>query len=294
MRIRYLTKWITPLLLLFLSAACSDEVSRVGSSTIRARDLARRVSVTEIYYPGSGKNYVALSQLIKGNLSIEMLRSLGRTVDDSVLEKEAQRIDQNTKAPEMLKRIKDVYRSDRKAYLRSFVALVYAERVLYSEVFLKSPDAQATERKQAESLLQQASPSPSSFMQTARKQGLSAEQFRVSLKYGVVPIEHTPLATPAPHEADLEHADRLHHLLETTKPGAIYPKVIEWQENFQVVRLLRRTGKDLIIESAAVAKRSYDEWFWEKASKVPVRITNIALKSELLKEVSWASRLKLD
>lgn len=46
------------------------------------------------------------------------------------------------------------------------------------------------------------------------------------------------------------------------------------------------------IDSVSIQKRSYNDWFWEKAGKIPVRIYDKKLKEELLKEVSWAKRIK--
>jgi hypothetical protein len=81
--------------------------------------------------------------------------------------------------------------------------------------------------------------------------------------------------------------------LSRTKPGEVYPEVIEWLEGFQVIRYLGKEGNDLVVQSVSIAKRDYEEWFWEKASKIPVRIYDHALREELLREVAWARNLKL-
>ena len=59
-------------------------------------------------------------------------------MDEAELGGEAGRIDANTKAPDTLKKIKDIYGRDRKGYIKTFVRVVYAERFLYNEAFLKS------------------------------------------------------------------------------------------------------------------------------------------------------------
>jgi hypothetical protein len=64
-------------------------------------------------------------------------------------------------------------------------------------------------------------------------------------------------------------------------------------ESFLIMHLIDKKGKDYIVESAAVPKRSYDDWFWEKASAVPVAISNPWLRAEFLKQVSWAGNLNL-
>lgn len=276
------------------AAGCSDEVARVGAASIRARDLARRVKIMDIYYPGSGENAAALSQLISGMLAVQILNELGDPVDDAALEKEARRIDETSKAPDTLAVIKQAFKSDRAAYLRTYVAFVYAERVLYSNVFLHRPDIQTGARDRAESLVRGAAANPASFSSMAAKLLLPVAELHVSRKYGIFSPANHLTGIPAPHTSDLEHAERLHELLAHIPPGAVCRQIIEWPEEFQVVRLLGRAGKDLRVQSVAIPKRSFDDWFWERASQVPVRIRNHALKAELLKEISWASRLKLD
>ncbi|HEX8947659.1 MAG TPA: hypothetical protein VF790_01785 [Dissulfurispiraceae bacterium] len=172
---------LSVLTLVFL-AGCAKEVCSVGDIRITENDLEHRAKVSEVYYPGSGKNYIALSQLIKGYLSLQVLEALGYRVDAAVLEEEARRIDTHTRAPDLLGKIKNIYGNDRASYLNTFVRVVYAERVLYNEVFLKS-------------------------------KGLSGD---------------------------------------------------------------------------------YDEWFWEKASRIPVEVTDEELKRELCSTISWAGRLRVE
>lgn len=185
--------------LAFLSG-CRNQACTVGQIKITDQDIDYRAKVSEIYYPGSGKRYVGLAQLIKGYLALEILKTLGHPADAAKIEAEAQRIDTSTKAPETLQKIKDVFVENRQAYLNVFVKQVYAERVLYSEIFLKTSDNQLEPRNQPET-------------------------FRT--------------------------------------------------------------------DSVVVPKKSFDEWFWAKAAKIPVRIKDKTLKNELLSEVSWAKQLFL-
>lgn len=175
-------KYTLFIILLFFTG-CNKTVCVVGDINISEKDVEFRAKVSEVYYPQSGKQYIALAQLIKGYLSLQVLKSLGYEVNQSTLEEEARRIDKNTKAPVFLKKIKDIYGRDRNNYLKTFVTVVYAERILYNEIFLKSKE---------------------------------------------------------------------------------------------------------------IPKRNYDEWFWDMASKIPVKTYNQSLKGELLKKISWAKNLRLE
>ena len=147
--------------------------------------MSLRKRVSEVYYPNSGKDYAALAQLIKGHLSEEALKSLGYKVDNAILEAEAKRIDENTKAPEILKKIKDIYGSNRDAYIKTFVRIVYAERALYNEVFLKSKEIHKNEYQNAENIIKEAIASKKPLREIVKEKGLRVVKLKVSQKAGL-------------------------------------------------------------------------------------------------------------
>lgn len=281
-----------PLVFLALCTGCDRVVARVGDVPITSSDIALRARVSEVYYPGSGKDYVALSQLLKGYLSEEVLKSLDRRVDEAVLEAETRRIEAHTQAPEVLQRVKEVFGRDRMAYLKTFIRVVYAERVLYNEVFLLSKDIHKEQYSRAEALLSVALKTPASFPEIARDRGLEAQTLILSPTEGIRPLKEKRGGRPSSPEG-VEQAARLISALARVKQGQVYPEVIEWQEGYQVIRYIRKGTGGRIIESVGIPKRGYDEWFWEKASTIPVRISDPALRETLVKEVSWAKNLTL-
>jgi len=282
------------LFLLPLLLGCRSEVAQVGHLSITEKDLSRQVRVSELYFPGSGLRHVALSQLIKGYLALEVLKSLGHRVDKAAFQVEAQRIDRETQAPELLQKIKEIYQGDQKAYLHSFVGVVYGERVLYHEIFLPSEEIHRASREKAEALLKAALSSPASFSQIAGHQGVEVANLRISGKQGIRPTKEAFRAKESPSEAHLQQARRLIGYLSNLQPEQLYPEVIKWSEAYQVLRLLRKEGAVYFVQSASVPKRDYEGWFWEQASKVLVRIFDPPLKEELLREVGWAKQLHLE
>ena len=279
-------------LLVSLYPACDRNIGTVGSIRITEQDVSQRAKVSEIYYPASGKPYVGLAQLIKGYLSVEVLKSMNTVVDNAVLETEATRIDENTKAPEMLRKIKDVYGSDRKAYLKTFVQMVYAERTLYNDVFLKACDIHREQKQKADAFLKAVAATPESFQNLARTSELSFATLKLSHKDGISPYGKTLEIKERGHGID--QADRMISYIVNLKAGAVYPQVVEWPESYQVLRFRKKERGAFIVESVSVPKRAYDDWFWEQASKIRVRIKDASLEKELLKEVSWAKNLRLE
>lgn len=291
-------KSFLPLVLILFTAGCINEkdVSLVGSIHVTKGDISMRAKVSEIYYPDSGKEYVGLAQLIKGYLSEEVLRSLGYKVDDAVLEGEAKRIDDSTKAPDTLKKIKAVYGRDRKGYIKTFVRVVYAERFLYNEAFLKSSEIHKEQYQKAEGFLKASIKSPGKFKDIAAAMGLEALRLRLSIKDGMVPIEEGKAGHPRSTTGGqgIEQAKRLIDAVSNIKRGEVYPEVIQWREGYQIIRYIKKTGEDYIIESTGVQKMDYDKWFWEKAAQIKVKVYDERLKDELLKEVNWTRQLNLN
>jgi hypothetical protein len=170
--------------------------------------------------------------------------------------------------------------------------VVYGERVLYNEVFLPSREIHRKEFRQAEEFLREALRSPASFQGMARKRDLVAVALRLSLREGILPWPEERKRRSS-SGSGIEQAKKLMEALSRTRPKEVYPEVIEWREGFQVIRYLQKEGKDLVVQSVSIPKRDYEEWFWEKASQIPVRIHDQTLREELLREVPWARNLKL-
>lgn len=281
------------LIFLFLLSACTQKVCDVGDINITDKDISLRKKVSEVYYPNSGKDYVALSQLINGYLSEEILKSLGHKIDDAILAAEAKRIDENTKAPETLKKIKDIYDSNRAAYLKTFIRIVYAERYLYNEVFLKSKEIHKEEHQKAVEIVNKAIKSPKLFKDIAKEKGLKTIRLKVSKEGGIAPYGEEARSKLNTAGIGVEQAERLINAVSTINKGDVFPEVIEWLEGYQIIKYIKKEKDYYIIDSVSIPKKSYDDWFWERASKTPVKIYDKALKEKLLKEVSWADRLKL-
>jgi len=281
----------TLIIIQFLSA-CSQRACEVGDIGINNKDVSLRKKVSEVYYPDSGKDYVALAQLINGYLSEDVLKSLGHKVDNAIFEAEAKRIDENTNAPETLKKIKNVYGSNRRAYIKTFIRIVYAERVLYNEVFLRSKDIHKEQYLKAEELHRKSISYPNAFLTISKDIGFKIRRLKISVKEGIIPYEKSGLKR-AHTAVGIERAEKLINAVSMIREGDVYPDIIEWPEGYQVIRYIKKEKEYYIIDSVSIPKRGYDDWFWEKAGKVPVRIYDDKLKEEFLKNVSWAKMVKV-
>ncbi len=282
------------ILLIFLICACNRNVAKVGETVLTSKDVSLRARVSEIYYPDSGKDYIALSQLIKGYLAEEVLKFLGYRVDENVIDSESRRIDANTKAPDVLNAIKKVYGNNKKAYNKTFVRLVYAERFLYNEVFLKSPAIHREEKERAEEFLDRVKKERNRFSKIASELNLKSKILLISEEKGIVDAEGDVESRGISREpSGVEQAKFIIERIKDIKSGNVYPEIIEWLEGYQVLRVVNKKKKEYNVESVSIPKRDYDEWFWSIASDVPVWIYDEKLKEELIKNVSWVQKVNL-
>ncbi|MDA8099331.1 MAG: hypothetical protein M0042_06870 [Nitrospiraceae bacterium] len=282
------------LIILLILIGCSNDAARVGSTGISDRDIELRSKVSEIYFPGSGKPSVGLAQLIKGAVAAEVLRSKGFRMDDDSLDREIKRIDEQTKAPELLQKVKEVYQQNMPAYRRTFIQPAYAERILYREVFLMAPEIQ-TERKQTATVfLSAVTSNPDSFESAGRDLGISVVILNVSADSGIVPAGKESSKPPVDAMGKKVGRELLARIASHKDvKGPILPEVIEWPDGYQVVKVIKRGKSTAVIQSAAIPKKSFDEWLWEQAKDIRVKIRDRALRDQFVKEVSWARNLNL-
>lgn len=277
----------------FLFLACDRKIAAVGSIDITKKDISLRTKISEVYYPDSKKEYVGLTQLIKGFLSVEVLKSLGQKVDGDAIEREDKRIDVDTKDPDKLKKIKEIFGSNKREYFKVFIMPVYGERVLYNDIFLKSSSVHKNENEKALKFLNEAIKSPASFVSLAKKRNLRAVKLSVSSENGIINLDDGRGARGKKGEG-IEQAQRMISMLGKVKEGYVCSDLIEWQEGYQVVKLLKKTKGDYLIESVTIPKMSFDDWFWPLAKKIPVKIYDSDLREQFIKEVSWSRNLNLE
>lgn len=269
--------------------ACTEKiVARVGDQTLVRSDLQQRQKVSDIYYPDRSEDYVALAQLLKGYLHLEVLRKMEYPLDRSIMESEALRIDQNSKDKSRLDRIKQVYDDDRDAYLRTFVAIVYGERYLYNEVFSRSSNTHSAEFEKAASFLARSKKTPEDFRKFARSQNLQLRTVSLLTKSAKKPEE----GAPSPWQ-DKPSEQVLRDLVSNLKTGDVYPDVVDWATGFQVLKLAQRQNDRLIVNIVWIPKKPFSNWFWDQAGGIPIEIHDSTLRSAFVQNVSWAKHVHL-
>lgn len=201
-------------------------------------DISLRNKIMPYLFPGETR-LLGAAQLENAELYARILEKYGMGVTDVALLKEQQRIEQNTKLPENLRRIKAAFQGDDGAFRRVYVLPVYVERVIYFDLFRNSETIHRESLDKAQRFLKRVKNHASRFEMLAKKEGAAVA--RVSDKE--VPGGWGSLLMPQVHA------------------GMVFPQVVSTEENWGVAF---RSSAKKELRVALFRKRNFDEWVNEE------------------------------
>lgn len=279
--------------LLIALAACSrscqkgDVVAEVGDYQLSKKDVELRDKMIAVYYPENKASY-GLTQLVSSYTYAQILKNHGREITPDVLKAEEERINTSTRAPEVLERIKSIFKDDHDSYLKIFILPTFADRVIYFDFFLKTPEFHLASKTKAEEFLKMIRSKPEKLREEAEKLGLVVSKFKVSLSGGLEwespdkQKKQGPDLPPAVQERMKEQETTQISQegqiwmkeLESLKKGEVGPNLMERQDVWAVVRYLgpnpkQSSARDM--EIVAFPKADYDAWLKAETEKVPVK-----------------------
>jgi len=253
----------------FLSAAglCASEPAGAaarldGRAAVTEGDLSDWQAAQACYGEGAlTSRRAALMRLVEAAIAGKAMLLAGRAgISDSDLSAEAERIDRETRAPEILACIKKAL-APRERYLRVFVRPTLVESRLRA-FLIRDPGVQAGPRGRIEKALSRARKGV--MMENAAKEAGLAYS---SSTYSLAPSTDADTAARygggraapwSPFEEDF-----IRRFLQELKPGTLRKEPIETDYDFRIVRLLHADGVRgrWTFESVSAAKISQEEWF---------------------------------
>lgn len=259
-------------------------LAQVGSVKIRQNDVAYRDQLIRLSFPNE-KRSMGLEQLIKSAVNYEILKNYGLEVPRSAIEAEETRIDRDSKKPEELQKIKNIFGPDKDSYLRVFVLPTLVDRVIYYEFFLNDEEVQSEAMKKAMALIQKSRGSEEQFQKLAASQALNVRKLTVSVEKGLDWHMPRPLRPPTsssakkakPPVAGLpanEEVKKWQELfLDKIKVGEVAPFPISYANYLLVARLKAKpTPTQYELEVAFVPKLEYGPWFDKEKEKISIKI----------------------
>lgn len=232
--------------------ATAAEVARIdGEVYLTEADLAGWGGAQGCYGEGAlTSRKAAFMRLTEATLAERAMRGNGGPdITDADVAKDAERIDKETQAPDILACIKATLKDD---YRRLFVRPAFTESRLRLYLMRDAKVQEGQKKKVLEAV-----------KKAGGKGGLEAAAKELGLHYSSSTFSETP--STAAYRPDLPPAeyqkDFIEKNLKPLKPGAFSPEPIETDYTFQIVRLLKRDEKGWLFETAVARKLGQEEWF---------------------------------
>jgi hypothetical protein len=285
-------------LLVFLSVVFSSHaeearrtVAHVGKTNITSRDIDYRIEIGRAYGNEGMTSEAALVSLVNDAIEREAARMYGIAVTNEELDALSEHADRNTKAPEILEKVKSAFGEDKPSYRKIYLAPKIMNKKLRN-FFSRDPGVHASKRvliEKAYTLVILGK----TFEEAAEESGLEHSEFDIGGKVAATPPE---LKRYFP--GDERPKDPLVELLETLSPGEVYGNIVEDDHSYKVVRLKEKDGDVYSVEAITARKRPFEEWLRREADKINVQITDPELEKSITSEYPtlwWVkSRLKSD
>ena len=289
------SNWLLTLGLIFLvlySFACaaqSEDVAVVGEVTITAQDVAYRQAVAAVRSNEALPAHLALLQLIEEALMAEVGRSYSVVVSEEMLAEEAERVQETSRDPQTLGRIRAVFGEDETAYQRLVLEPILVNQLLHAR-FSLGHDIQAEPLSRAVELLAAVQIASTSMPELAEKYGGEYRQLQVingRLSSDEEPQEDETI--PMLEHYNLEYPDYDQQFVEQVvaglQAGELHQNVVEDRSSYMVVRSLGGVGRDVLLETVTIPKMAFDPWFQTQSQLVKIVLLDNALKYALLSEV---------
>jgi hypothetical protein len=274
-----------------LATACGgpEVVATVGERSITRRDVRYRQQVMRVRSRAAKPAYLALFALVREALMAEVARHHGVVVTEAMLTDEAARVQEQSRDPRTLARIRAVFGGNQAAYRRLVLEPTLVNQMLHAR-FSLDHSIQATPLARAKHVLGAVRSNLMSIPEAAT--AFDGEHREVEVIDGRIRHDNGEDLSDIPavrkgHALDLPNADTalVDRVVRPLDPGQLHPKVIEDRWAFMVVQLVSRTGNDARLEMVVIPKLQFDPWFRGRSRSVPLAITDSDLRAAIVAEI---------
>jgi hypothetical protein len=261
-------------------------IAVVGDYKITKKDATLRNKVSHVFYPADPSDH-GLEQLINAYTAATIMKNIGFEITSKQLAEEDERINNGTRDPGNLARIKDIFGSDKEAYLRVFILPTLAERSIYGEIFLRNTKIQAPALEKVAAFMESAR--LSSFEKAALAAGLKIQGLSISLNDGFewessqeAEEESLPGKRPRRRPRNGRSQDRdikevrtwIDEILAHMQPGEMFGQPVNFGEQWLAVKFIgpdRRAKAKYNLLTVAFPKLNYQEWLEAEKAKITIK-----------------------
>jgi hypothetical protein len=259
-----------------MGAQGRDTNTRVGRTEITTTDIAHRFGVEKAYGNKTVDRETALVSLVHDALESEVAAAHDTGPTKEEIAAFRKYVDENSRSPELLAKVKKVFGEDGESYERLYLAPRIVNRKLHY-FYSRDPFIHKVERAQIE-----------------KAYGLAASGKALKDVAAQLGLEYRNLSPKGEEKQDVPSAlarhitaeewksnDPLVPIVEKLANGQLYDNIIEDDLGYQVFRLLEKGKETYSAEAVVVRKRPFDEWFRAEAAKVKIAITDAAMRKKV-------------
>jgi hypothetical protein len=248
----------------------------VGEVSITEREVLQRVAVLGAR-GAEGGEVRALVELLGEALESEVARGRGvapTTAEIAALDVHASL---TSRDPDLLAAMREVFRDDPEGFARQVLAPRITTLKLHAS-YARGDEEHADARRRIEEAYTRIRRGE---RPSAVATSIGGESRRFTLgKRAEVPGALAGADVDGGAEPGTSE-DPLLALVRELPDGSLYPRIVEDDARFQVIRRIGGRGSEIEVESVVVAKRPYDAWYRERAAVVPLEILDPSLECEV-------------
>jgi len=263
-------------------------VAMIERTAISTKHISYRISIEQSYGNEGMTPEAALISLINDSIEVETALMYNVVVTKDEMDTFRKYVDENTKAPEILQKVKLVFGGDQPSYERIYLAPKIINWKL-REFYTRNQELHKTEKaliEKAHSLVS----SWKTFQEAAEECGLKSTMFNVEDKEISIPSGLQKYVD----EDGRPLKDPLVSILKTLSTGEVYKNIIEDNYSYRVIRLLGKTKNKYSVEAITVNKKPFEEWFQEQSAKIRIEVTDSELKNSIktkYPDICWIKKL---
>jgi hypothetical protein len=252
-----------------------ERVAVVGKKAITEKEISCRVQIEKAYGNEGATEEAALISVINDAIEHEIATIYGVTITRDEIGSFKRYVDENTKAPEILEKVKLAFGDDQASYERIYLApkiMNWKLRSFYS----RNPEF----HRRARLLIEKAYGLVSSgkrFQDAANECGLKSSTFDIGGQGEAVAKELKGYLAQNNNSAK----DPLVPILERLSPDEIYRNIVEDDSAYRIIRLSGRSGNTFAVEEITARKQPFDEWQKDEAAKLKIEIVDLDLKNKI-------------
>jgi hypothetical protein len=249
-------------------------LAEVGGSLLTLQEVTYRAEIEKAYGETGADITAALVSMVNDLIEEEVAHAHGLSVTREEVASFSKHVDENTKASEILEKVKALFGQDVDAYERIYLRPRLMNRKI-RYYYSRNPEIHAAQRAQIEKAFRLAA--------SGRPLRAAAEECR--LRHAAFEIEDGSLNLPPLLSRYSREEEVLKNpllpLIERLSEGELFKDIVEDDRTYRVIKLIAKKPGKYSLEAVVAEKEPFDRWLEAEARKLRIVIKDRSLKKTI-------------